>query len=123
MSHKPAEIIEALMAEMNGIIEDELLMAALKLEPPPAAKIDRDDLKRYAKTRTFEQDGKLMVEYIWRERPVITVMEPMVHPSGRMLVFAIKRHLEDGKIVTPKLRYDPPPIPAPTPLEVSNAIH
>ncbi|NPU91409.1 MAG: hypothetical protein HPY82_05795 [Gammaproteobacteria bacterium] len=122
MSHKPEEVLEALMASMNGIIEDELLMAALKLEPPPAAKIDREDLKRYAQTKTIAREGKLAVEYTWRGVLAITVMEPSIHPSGRAMVFAVKRHLENGRVVTPKLRYDPPPAPpAPGPDDLLQA--
>lgn len=120
MSHKADEIVEAMMVNMNGIIEDELLMAALKLEPP-ASNLNKDDLKRYAKTRQRLSDGKMMVDYLWRERLVLTVMEPQVHPSGKAMVFAIKRHLENGRVVTPKLIYTPPPPPEPTAEEIVEA--
>lgn len=101
------------MINMNGIIEDELLMAALKLEPP-LSSLTKDDLKRHAKTKQRLAEGKMVVDYIWRERLVLTVMEPSVHPSGKAMVFAVKRHLENGKVVTPKLICTPPPPPAPT---------
>lgn len=120
VSHKAEEIVEAMMVNMNGIIEDELLMAALKLEPP-LSSLTKDDLKRYAKTRERLAEGKMVVDYIWRERLVLTVMEPSVHPSGKAMVFAVKRHLEDGRVVTPKLIYTPPPPPEPTAEEVAEA--
>lgn len=121
MSHKQEEIVEAMMVNMNGIIEDELLMAALKLEPP-ASNLNKEDLKRYAKTRQRLSDGKMMVDYLWRERLVLTVVEPQVHHSGRAMVFAIKRHLDNGRVVTPKLIYTPPPPPPePTAEEIAEA--
>lgn len=110
MSHKPEEIFESLMVNMNGIIEDELLMAALKLEPP-ASRLNKDGLKLHAKQKTRIHEGKMVVDYIWRERLVLTVMEPAVHPSGKAMVFAVKRHLEEGRVVTPNLIYRPPAPP------------
>ncbi|MCG8381830.1 MAG: hypothetical protein MJA28_06380 [Gammaproteobacteria bacterium] len=119
MSHTPEEILESLIVNMNGIIEDELMMGALKLEPPPAKTLTLDDLKKHAKTQVRQYEGRMVTDYFWREQRVITIYEPDIHSSGKGLVFAIKRWHDNGVMVTPKLFYRPPP---PEPVEEESKI-
>lgn len=113
MAHKPEEIIEALLEEMNGIIEDEILMAALKLEPQ-GSKLEREDVKRYCRTGQRTHNGKAVADYYWREHCILTIYEPDIHPSGRGIVFAFRRRLENDRLLQPKLFYrDPDKLPIP----------
>ena len=111
--HSKQEILEALIVNMNHVIEDELMTAALKCETDPKlkTKLTLEDLKRYAKTGQRNHDGKAVTDYYWRETLILSVYEPIYNKNGTRMMFAVKRHLNGGQTVFPEVSYVPPPKP------------
>jgi len=89
------EMVEEMQEAVNGVVRDVLRSQIDKLE---GRGVSSDDIKKFCVTNSEDNFGALpAASYYWRNRKIISLLDPSVRDDGRVIISIVK-HLEECKI-------------------------